>query len=79
MKQSGHLNPSEETGTGCPPSLQTMEGHLQTSMEVCVDNNKAAGRDDVLVEQLKHLDPKANKRLHTMLNACFTGNKILKI
>ena len=33
MKQSGHLNPSEETGTGCPV-LQSMEGHLQTSMEV---------------------------------------------
>ena len=39
-------------------------------------NNKAAGRDDVLVEQLKHLRPKANKWLHTMLNVCFTGNKI---
>ena len=38
MKQSEHLNPSEETGTGCP-SLQSMEGHLQTSMEVWVDNN----------------------------------------
>ena len=24
-------------------------------------NNKAAGRDDVLVEQLKHLGPRANK------------------
>ena len=24
-------------------------------------NNKAAGRDDILVEQLKHLDPKAHK------------------
>ena len=38
MKESGHLNPSEETGTGCP-LLQSMEGHLQTSMEVWVDNN----------------------------------------
>ena len=33
MKQSGHLNPSEE------PSLQSMEGYVQTSMEVWVDNN----------------------------------------
>ena len=30
-------------------------------------NNKAAGRDDVLVEQLKHLGQNANKWLHTML------------
>ena len=42
-------------------------------------NNKAAGRYDVLVEQLKHLGQKANKWLHAMLNACFTGNKIPKI
>ena len=42
-------------------------------------NKKAAGRDDVLVEQLKHLGQKANKWLHTMLNVCFTGNKIPKI
>ena len=42
-------------------------------------NNTAAGRDDVLVEQLKHLDQKAYKWLHTMLNVCFTGNKIPKI
>ena len=41
--------------------------------------NKAPGRDGVLVEQLKHLGQKANKWLHTMLNVCFTGNKIPKI
>ena len=34
-------------------------------------NNKAAGRDDVLVEQLKHLGQKANTWLHTMLNVYF--------
>ena len=39
-------------------------------------NNKAADRGDVLVEQLKHIGQKANKWLHTMLNVCFTGNKI---
>ena len=33
----------------------------------------------VLGEQLKHLGQKVNKWLHTMLNVCFTGNKILKI
>ena len=44
-----------------------------------LNNNKTAGRDDVLVEQLKHLGQKANKWLHTMLNVWFTGNKIPKI
>ena len=49
MKQSGHLNPSEETGAGGnrswrkpeldAPLLKSMEGHLQASMEVWVDNN----------------------------------------
>ena len=34
-------------------------------------NNKAASRDDILVEQLKHLGPKAHKWLLTMLNICF--------
>ena len=32
---------------------------------VVLKNNKAVGRDDVLVEQLKHLGPNANKWLHT--------------
>ena len=35
-------------------------------------NNKAAGIDDVLVEQLKHLGPRAHRWLHSMLNMCFT-------
>ena len=39
-------------------------------------NNKAAGRDDILVEQLKHLGPKAHKWLLTMLDMCFMENKI---
>ena len=39
-------------------------------------NNKAAGRDDVLVEQLKNLGPKAHKWLRAMLNNCFIDNKI---
>ena len=41
MKQSEHLNPSEETGTGCPVTSKygRAEGHLQTSMGVWVDNN----------------------------------------
>ena len=39
-------------------------------------NNKAAGRDDILVEQLKHIGPKAHKWLLTMLIICFMENKI---
>ena len=42
-------------------------------------NNKAAGRDDVLVEQLKNLGPNAHKLLRAMLNNCFIDNKILTI
>ena len=38
-------------------------------------NNKAAGREDILVEQLKHLGPKANKWLHPMLNVCMLHRK----
>ena len=39
-------------------------------------NNKATGRDDVLVEQLKNLGPNAHKWLCAMLNNCFIDNKI---
>ena len=39
-------------------------------------NNKAAGIDYVLVEQLKNLGPKTHKCLLAMLINCFTQNKI---
>ena len=39
-------------------------------------NNKASGRDDVQVEQLNNLGPKAHRWLLTMLNKCFMENKI---
>ena len=39
-------------------------------------NNKAAGIDDVLVEQLNNLGPKTHKWLLAMLNNYFTQNKI---
>ena len=42
-------------------------------------NNKASGRHDVLVEQLKNLGPKAHRWLMTMLNKCFMENKILTL
>ena len=42
-------------------------------------NNKADGKDDILVEQLKHLGPKAHKWLLIMLNICFMENKTATI
>ena len=39
-------------------------------------NNKASGRDDVLVKQLNNLGPKSHRWLLTMLNKCFMENKI---
>ena len=39
-------------------------------------NNKASGRDDVLVEQLKNIGPKGHRWLLTILNKCFIENKI---
>ena len=42
-------------------------------------NKKAAGIDDVLVEQRKNLGPRAHRWLHSMLNICFTENRIPKV
>ena len=39
-------------------------------------NNKASGRYDLLVEQLKNFGPKTHRWLLTMLNKCFMENKI---
>ena len=39
-------------------------------------NNKAAGRDDVLVEQLTNLGPKSHRWLLTVPNKCVMENKI---
>ena len=39
-------------------------------------NNKASGRDDVLVEQLNNLGPISHKWLLTMQNKCFMEHKI---
>ena len=44
-----------------------------------LNNNKAAGIDDVLVEQLKHLGPRAHRWLPSMLNKSFTENKSPKV
>ena len=42
-------------------------------------NNKAAGINDILVEQLKNLGPKAHKWLHTMLNTCFIDPQDMEV
>ena len=47
---------------------------LQESSGITKDN-KAPGGDDVLVEQLKNIGPKA-RWLLAMLNKCFMENKI---
>ena len=44
-----------------------------------VKYNKAAGIDDVLVEQLKNIGPRADKWLLRMLSKLFTENKIPKL
>ena len=44
-----------------------------------LNNNKAAGIDDVLVELLKHLGAKTHMWLHSMINMCFTEKKIPKV
>ena len=46
---------------------------------VTLKNKKAAGIDDVLVEQLKNLWPRAHRWLHSVLNVCFTENQIPKV
>ena len=71
------------------PALPTVEGKpsLVSAFSeeeyrkgiAALKNNKEAGIDDILVEQLKNLGPKAHKWLHTMLNTCFIENKIPKI
>ena len=38
-------------------------------------NNKASGKDDVLVEQLRNLGPKSHRWQLTMLNKCLMENK----
>ena len=71
------------------PALPTVEGKpsLVSAFSeeeyrkgiAALKNNKAAGIDDIVVEQLKNLGPKAHKWLHTMLSTCFIDNKIPKI
>ena len=52
MKQSGHLNPSEEVELDAL-SLQSIEGHLQTSMNVWVDNNNNNNNNVVVLQTVR--------------------------
>ena len=67
------LPPASEGGTSMVSPFSEEEYRKGMAL---LKNNKAAGRDDVLVEQLKNLGPVAHKWLLTMLNKCFTENKI---
>ena len=76
-KPKRHILPPIKEGT--PTMAHPFSEEEYKKVIAAMKNNKAAGRYDVVVEQLKHLGQKANKWLHTMLNVCFTGNKIPKI
>ena len=68
------------------PALPTVEGKpsLVSALSeeeyrkgiAALKNNKAAGIDDILVEQLRNPGPKAHKWLHTMLNPSCIETKI---
>ena len=62
------------------PSLVSAYGEEEYRKAIAaLKNKKATGLDDILLEQIKNLGPKAHKWLHTMLNTCFIENKIPKI
>ena len=68
------LSPTAEESMVYPFSEEEYRRGIAT-----LKNNKAAGIDDVLVEQLQILGPKTHKWLLAMLNNCFTQNKISTI
>ena len=62
---------------GLPPLARVMGvGRQQQQGVAILKNNQASDRDDVLVEQLNNLGPKAHRCLQTMLDKCFMENKI---
>ena len=74
-----HKCPALPTVQGKPSWVSAFSEEEYRKSIAALKNNKAAGIDDILVEQLKNLGPKAYKWLHTMLNTCFIENKIPKI
>ena len=71
--------PALPTVKGKPSLVSAFSEEEYRKGIAALKNNKAAGIDDILVEQLKNLGPKAHKWLHTMFNTCFIENKIPKI
>ena len=70
--------PALPTVEGTPSLVSAFSEEEYRKGIAALKNNKEAGIDDILVEQLKNLGPKAHKWLHTMLNTCFIENKIPK-
>ena len=66
--------PALPTVEGKPSLLSAFSEEEYRKGIAALKNNNAEGIDDILVEQLKNLGPKAHKWLHTMLNTCFIEN-----
>ena len=64
------LSPTAEESMAYPFSEEACRRGIAT-----LKNNKAAGIDYVLVEQLNNVGPKTHKWLLAMLNNCFTQKK----
>ena len=60
--------PALPTVEGKPSLVSVFSEEEYRKGIAALKNNKAAGIDDILVEQLKNLGPKTHKWLHTMLN-----------
>ena len=67
------------TVEGIPSVVSALSEEESRKCIAALKYNKAAGIDDVLVEQLKNLGPRAHKWLQTMLSKCLTENKILML
>ena len=75
-KQKRPVIPETEAGTSMVSPFSEDEYRKGVAT---LKNNKAAGRDDVLVEQLKNLGPNAHKWLHAMLNHRLLIQKLYNI
>ena len=73
-----HKCPALPTVEGKPSLVSAFSEEEYRKGIAALKNNKALGIDDILVEQLKNLGPRAHKWLHTMLNTCFIENKIYR-
>ena len=66
-------NPKRPIQEGTPTMAHPFsEEEYKEGIAAPKNNKEAVGRDDIVIEQLKHLRQKANRWLPTMLNVCFT-------